>query len=614
MCGILGFVGSPWREHWQPALATLRNRGPDGDGMLDLGEALFAHTRLAVIDVAGGKQPMTTPDGRYAITFNGEIYNYRELRAELEQLGYAFATHSDTEVLLHGYVAWGEALLHRLNGMFAFVIWDRHMRTAFAARDRMGIKPLFYSTHGGLSLASTLAPFFALPGFPRRLDYEGLRDYLAFQTVIAPATILADVRQLPPASWLRYELASGAASTGRYWDIPGPQEQVLHGDFETQVAAVDQALRTSVRRQLVSDVALGAFLSGGIDSSLMVHYMAEAGANPLKTFSVRFAGEEFDETLHAQTVAEKYGTEHHVFDAPAIDGAHFAALIQGLDQPLADPAYIPTAALSALTKRHVTVAISGDGGDELFGGYPRYLETEDRYPDSRFKRSLRRLLAHDLLPGSMLRRSLAGKDMLFYRRIELGPYAISRKSMKRMLADDAWRRCRPEHTLGLWRELALRFTGCMDTDGLMRADLWTYLSDNCLVKTDRGSMAHGLEVRVPFLGNDVLDTVLAWPARVHFNSAGGKAILRELARRYLPERVWNRPKHGFSVPIRENLVGAWQQVGDDVFARASELAPFLNAQAVAKLWRDAKQGHASRRLAYTFLVLLVWLEANDVAP
>jgi asparagine synthase (glutamine-hydrolysing) len=612
MCGILGFVGSPWRDHWQAALATLRSRGPDGDGVLDLGEAMLAHTRLAVIDIQGGRQPMATPDGRHAITFNGEIYNYRELRAELEKLGYPFITHSDTEVLLHGYVAWGDALLRRLDGMFAFVIWDRHTRTAFAARDRMGIKPLFYSTHRGLTFGSTLAPFFALPGFPRRLNYEGLRDYLAFQTVLAPATILADVKQLPPASWLRYDLASGATSTGRYWDIPGPQEQALPGDFEAQIAAVDSALRTSVRRQLVSDVPLGAFLSGGIDSSLMVHYMAEAGAKPLKTFSVRFADEEFDETPHARAVADKYQTEHHVFEAPAIDGAHFTALIQGLDQPLADPAYIPTAALSELTKRHVTVAISGDGGDELFGGYPRFLETEDRYPDSLLKRSLRQLLAHGLLPGSLLRRTLAGQDMLLYRRIELGPYESSRKSMKSVLAADAGMRCKPGDTLGLWRELATR-SGRMDTDGLMRADLWTYLSENCLMKTDRGSMAHGLEVRVPFLGNEVLDTVLAWPARVHFNAAGGKAILRELARRYLPERVWNRPKHGFSVPIRQNLAGAWQEAGDDVFARASELAPFLNARTVGEVWVDAKQGRASRRLAYTFLVLLVWLDAHDVA-
>ena len=613
MCGILGFVGSPWRDHWQAALSTLRSRGPDGDGVLNLGEALFVHTRLAVIDITGGKQPMATPDGRYAITFNGEIYNYRELRAELEQLGYSFSTHSDTEVLLHGYVAWGETMLRRLDGMFAFVIWDRQTRTAFAARDRMGVKPLFYSTHSGLTFGSTLAPFFALPEFPHRLNCEGLRDYLAFQTVLAPATILADVMQLSPASWLRYDLSSGRATTGHYWDIPGPQEQALQGDFEAQVAVVDQALRSSVQRQLISDVPLGAFLSGGIDSSLMVHYMAEAGAKPLKTFSVRFAGEEFDETPHAQVVAEQYATEHHVFEAPEIDGAHFTTLIQDLDQPLADPAYIPTAALSELTKRHVTVAISGDGGDELFGGYPRYLETEDRYPASALKRILRQLLSHGLLPGSLLRRSLAGQDMLLYRRIELGPYAVSRKSMKAFLAPAVWVHCKPEDTLGLWRTLATRYTGHMDTDSLMRADLWTYLSENCLMKTDRGSMAHGLEVRVPFLGNDVLDSVLGWPARVHFNGGGGKAILRELARRYLPEQVWNRPKHGFSVPIRENLSGAWQEVGDEVFSRAGQLAPFLDAEAVGRVWRDAKQGHASRRLAYTFLVLLVWLDSHDIA-
>ena len=612
MCGILGFVGSPWRDHWQAALEKLRSRGPDGDGMLDMGDALLAHTRLAVIDLEGGRQPMATPDGRYAITFNGEIYNYRELRGELEIQGHRFITDSDTEVLLHGYAAWGEKLLTRLDGMFAFVIWDKHTRNAFAARDRIGIKPLFYSTHRGLTFASTLAPFFALPGFPHRVNFEGLRDYLAFQTVIAPATILAEVKQLPPSSWLRYDLNTGQASRQRYWEIPGPREEALPGDFQARLSAVDHALRSSVQRQLVADVPLGAFLSGGVDSSLMVHYMAEAGGKPLKTFSVRFSDEGFDETPYARAVAEQYATEHHVFDAPAIDGAHFAELIQTLDQPLADPAYIPTAALSQLTKQHVTVAISGDGGDELFGGYQRYLETEDRYPDSTFKHGLRGLLARGLLPGALLRRSLAGQDMLLYRRIELGPYEVSRKSMKSFLAPDAWAQCHSADTLKLWRELANRFTGRMDTDGLMRADLWTYLSENCLMKTDRGSMIHGLEVRVPFLGNDVLDAVLSWPAHAHFDGAGGKAILRELARRYLPEGVWNRPKHGFSVPIQQNLVGAWREAGDDVFARASQLAPFLNTQAVTDLWHRAKQGQASRRLAYTFLALLLWLEIHPV--
>lgn len=613
MCGILGFVGSPWRTHWQTALERLRSRGPDGNGMVEIGDALLAHTRLAIIDVAGGKQPMTSPDGRYAITFNGEIYNYRELRVTLVAQGYHFVTHSDTEVLLHGYAAWGASLLGRLDGMFAFVIWDNKLRIAFAARDRVGIKPLFYSTQQGLTFASTLEPFFALPDFPRRINYAGLRDYLAFQTVMAPATMLADVHQLPPASSLRYDAASGKAKIEQFWTIPGPSEHNTPPSFDERVAIVDQAIRNSVRKQLVSDVPLGAFLSGGIDSSLMVHYMAEAGVAPLKTFSVRFPDAGFDETSYARLIAQKYATEHHVFDAPAIDCGHFVDLIQALDQPLADPAYIPTAALAKITKQHVTVAISGDGGDELFGGYPRFLDVENNHPDSLSKRLMRNMIARGLLPGALLRRSLAGQDLLLYRRIELGPYAVSRKSMKAYLTASAWNQCDAANTLQLWRELATRFTGTMDSDGLMRADLWTYLSENCLQKTDRGSMVHSLEVRVPLLGNDVMDAVLTWPARYHFEGQVGKAIPRELARRYLPEAVWNRPKHGFSVPLRNNLVGAWQPAGDDVFSRVAQLAPFLNPTNTTRLWTDAKASRASLRLAYTLLTLLIWLDSHALS-
>jgi asparagine synthase (glutamine-hydrolysing) len=607
MCGIFGLIDTPWRDSAQHALDALRSRGPDEYSLIDVGAAALGHTRLAVIDLVSGHQPMRSPDGRYVLVFNGEIYNFRELRAELEAVGYVFATHSDTEVLLHGFAAWGERLVPRLDGMFAFVVWDTHERALFAARDRTGIKPLFYSTAAGFAFASTLAPFLRLNGFPRALDYEALRDYLAFQTPLAPHSFLAAVRQLPPASQLTWQALSGQVVVRRYWEIPGPQETAP--DPAELLARTDVVLADSVRGQLVADVPLGAFLSGGIDSSLVVHYMAQAGARPLKTFSLRFAQEHFDETPHARVVAERYGTEHHVIEAPDIDGPTFAAAITDLDQPLADPAYVMTHALSRLTRAHVTVALSGDGGDELFGGYARFREVEASFPRRAGQDLLRRLVETGLLPGALLRRTLHGRERVFYRRAELGPWPVSRKSLKRYLVSDAWTRCVPEQTLGLWRDLALAFGGRMDTASLMRADLWTYLSENCLVKTDRASMAHGLEVRVPILGNAVLDAVLGLPANVHFDPSG-KALLRALARRYLPETVWNRPKHGFSVPLQELFNGAWRDTIEDVIIRADELAPFLNADRVQTLWSAACRGRASRRLAYTFVVLLLWLDRH----
>ncbi len=609
MCGIFGLIDSPWRTGAVKALDALRRRGPDDAELVELGDAVLGHTRLSVIDLATGHQPMHSPDRRLSIVFNGEIYNYRELRTELQQAGFAFATQSDTEVLLHGYAAWGERLVPRLDGMFAFAIWDARERTLFAARDRIGIKPFFYSTATGFAFASTLAPFLQLDGFPRRLDYEALRDYLAFQTPLAPQSFLRDVRQLPPASQLSWHQPSGRLTLARYWDIPAPVATAP--DREALLERVDAALAVAVKRQLVADVPLGAFLSGGIDSSLMVHYMARAGARPLKTFNLRFAEEGFDETPFARAVATQLGTEHHVIEAPAIDGDVFAQAIGDLDQPLADPAYVMTHALSRLTRRHVTVAISGDGGDELFGGYARFREEESSFPHRLGQDTLRRLVEAGWLPAALLRRTLHGRDVVFYRRVEAGPWPVSRKSLKRYLAPQAWQQCVPERTLQLWRELAPTFTGRIDSAGLMRADLWTYLSENCLVKTDRASMAHGLEVRVPMLGNDVLDAVLSLPARVHFEPQG-KALLTALAQRHLPESVWNRPKHGFSVPLQSLFNGAWGDVAQDAVSRCDAIAPFLDAREIRRAFDQARHGNFSRRLAYTFVVLLLWLDRNRV--
>ena len=612
MCGILLAVGDVFRADFDAALATLRSRGPDAQEVLAHGDALLGHARLAVIDVGGGGQPMTTAGGRLALVYNGEIYNFAALRRELEAAGHAFATRSDSEVLLTGYLHWGEAVLEKLNGMFAFAIHDSADGSVFLARDRLGIKPLFWGEHAsGLVAASTLAPFFTLNAFPKALDAEGLRDYLAFQTPLAPRTLVRGIHALPPGSCLRWTPKVGAGGTPRqWWFIPAAGEKAPAR--EALVAETDALLAQAIRDQLVADVPLGAFLSGGIDSSLVVHYMAQAGAAPLKTFSVRFAEPGFDESPAAQAVAARYGTEHHVLDAPQLTADTLAAALADLDQPLADPAYIPTWALARLTRQHVTVALSGDGGDELFAGYPRFLDGADRYPDSAGKRLLRAALRHSLAPASLSRRALAGAELLLYRRVELGDYRGSRKDLRAYLAADIARAARPEHTLELWRELAARY-GNYDRGALLRADLWTYLSDNCLAKTDRASMAHGLEVRVPLLANTIQDYILRLPAAVHFDTGGGKAILRTLARKHLPEAVWNREKHGFSVPLRGNFAGQWHDWCEAQLAAAKMRAPWLDASALAALWRDAGRGLGNVRLCYTFAVLLAWLERHPLA-
>jgi len=612
MCGILALVGTPWQHCAPAALNALRTRGPDAQDLWRHEGAVLGHARLSVIDLIGGRQPMASEDKRYALVYNGEIYNFQALRKELEACGHRFTTRSDTEVILRGFLEWNRDLVARLDGMFAFAVWDSKERRLFAARDRLGIKPLFYSAHRGLSLASTLAPFFALEGFPRALDYEALRDYLAFQTPLAPHSFLREVRQLPPAHMLDWRPDDGAPRIEPYWSIPAPVAAPAVPAPADGVVQLDALLGKAVARQLVADVPLGAFLSGGIDSSLIVHYMAKVGASPLKTFSVRFAEAGYDESAAALAVARQYGTEHHVIDAPQIGADELICAVDTLDQPLADPAFIPTFELAKLTRRHVTVALSGDGGDELFGGYPRFLDTEDRYPDSLAKRWLRTAIGRGLAPGALLRRGLAGKEMLLYRRVELGPWPASRKGLSHYLLPDALQACRPELTLLRWRELATAFGGTMDTAALMRADLWTYLSENCLVKTDRASMAHGLEVRVPLLDDALAAFALSQPAEAHVRPEP-KALLRSLARQNLPEAVWGRPKHGFSVPLRAYFNDQWRDLCEHTVARTREIAPFLRGDEVAALWRGACAGRASRRLAYTFIVLLLWLERPAVS-
>lgn len=608
MCGILAITGQHLDADFDAALDTLASRGPDARGAWrdpDTPVAL-GHRRLSIIDLQGGAQPMHSADGRYTLTYNGELYNYRALREKLGAEGCRFETASDTEVLMRALIAWGRDALPRFDGIFAFALWDRVERTLLAARDRFGVKPLVHSqTADGLVIASTLAPFFKLPGFPRKLNAHALREYLATQSIPAPHTMLQGVDALPPAGWLSWSAADHTTRTGRYWDIP-PATPTTRS-MEELIDATDAALTESVRRQMVADVPLGAFLSGGIDSSLMVHYMTRAASSAVKTFSVRFEPKRgYDESSFARTVADELGCEHHEFDAAAIDAQAFLDAVAQLDQPLADPAYLPTLALSRLTREHVTVAISGDGGDEMFGGYDRFFKGEADDPAPALLAQFDRA---GLLPGPLRRRALGGVRRMLWDRVKLGPFPGTRKAMRPVLASDWADACEVEQTMSHWLALARQFTDPIDPDALIRADLWTYLSDNCLVKTDRASMAHSLEVRVPLLGNPVADVAL--PLHADVKLAGGpKAILTALARRHLPAGVWDRPKHGFSVPVLDYLRRPWRATCDQLVADCATLAPCLDAAHVQQRWRQTLAGRDDARTMYTLLVLLAWLREH----
>ncbi len=615
--------GTPFGGDFHAALDTLASRGPDERGVWadpDLPDVMLGHRRLSIIDLVSGQQPMQlVDDDRFVIAYNGELFNFRELRRDLEKRGRRFATDSDTEVLLAGYAEWGEAVLPKLDGMFAFVVWDRKEREVFAARDRFGIKPLVWSSgslhgHGGrrgskyqslgLVVASTLAPFFRLTGFPRRLRPGALHDYLASQAVQSPWTVLSTCHALMPGGTLRWRYNQPGPTIGSFWEVPHAASPEHQPGFDELLEATDAALRESVTRQLVADVPLGAFLSGGIDSSLMVRHMAEASSSPVKTFAVRFPfGRGYDESDAAAAVAEAFGCEHHVFDAGDIDGAALADAAALLDQPLADPAILPTLALSELTRKHVTVAISGDGGDELFGGYDRYSAGTSRYPSTPLQRLLARL-------GFRGRRALAGRDRVLWNRVKLGPFPGTRKDLLRLMPTGV--PFAEGEVMGYWLSLVDRFrdrvTGEVDADALMRADLHTYLSENCLAKTDRASMAHALEVRVPILGNPVADVALPVHADVKLKH-GLKSVLVELAKRDLPAAVWDRPKHGFSVPLREYFAGAWRERCEDWVSRCEALAPFLNAKEVRRRWASPRE---DARTKYTLIHLLAWLDTHPV--
>lgn len=610
MCGIVGILGTRWLSSADSALQSLHSRGPDAQTIYKSNDLVLGHARLSVVDLIGGAQPMHTHDGRYTIVFNGEIYNAGLLRKQLESLGVSLISdHSDTEVLLYGYRQWGRDVLKRLDGMFAFAIWDRNTSKLFAARDKFGIKPFLYSNlDNGFVFASTLSPFFRLKGFPRKLNPIALRDYLAFQTPLAPDTFLKDVVQLPPAHCLEYDFATNQLAICRWWDIP--EKRPLNMDLEEMTLMVDQAIEESVKRQIVADVPLGAFLSGGIDSSLMIHYMAQLSSRPIDTFTLQFDDDGFDESSHALAVAKHFGCNHHLVEAPAIDANYLVRAIQDLDQPLADPAYVMTYALSERTRKNVTVAISGDGGDELFGGYARYKVTQDHFPIKAWQAPLKRLIDQGLLPGSLTRRTLNGQEMLLYSKVEAGPWK-GRKDLAPFVTPNLFTAMQMHDTLSVWKALVNEYGGSMDSDTLMRADIWTYLSENCLVKTDRASMAHGLEIRVPLLGEPVLNTVMQVPASVHLKQ-GTKTLLTLLAKKYLPKTVWDRPKHGFSVPLKSLFNGAWESIANEYISKTPQIAPFLNQACLQDRWQRINQNGQSKRLMYALLVLLIWIEKNQV--
>ena len=494
--------------------STIRHRGPDGQGAYEDDSATLLHERLSIIDLAGGRQPMSDESGRYRVIFNGEIYNYREIRGELAGQGHTFRTQSDTEVIVHLYEQMGERCVEQLIGMFAFAIWDSVERTLFLARDRLGIKPLFYAElpGGRFLFASELKAILAHGGVARELDPEGLDQYLTFMYVPAPRTIVRGARKLPPGHTLT--VRDGHCVIRRYWELPRAEPIHKGRPFAVEASELRARLQEAVRCRMISDVPLGAYLSGGLDSSLIVALMSLASHAPVNTFSVGFEEHGFDERPYARLVAEQFGTNHRELVVRRQAADSLRKIIRALDEPVADSAAIPTYFMAELTKPCVTVVLTGEGADELFAGYSHYkiLAWADRLSAvSPCGRGAVRALEVLPLDRRRPRRGVC-------RRLEDRPAAyLALKSVftqtekARLYSDGLKASCR---TIAPADEAVRRFlrpSGEPYLQQLLRMDLATWLPDDLLVKVDRMTMAHGVEARVPYLDHRVVEAVMHMP-------------------------------------------------------------------------------------------------------
>ncbi len=574
MCGIVGIFDLTGQRTIDRELLSRMNesqhhRGPDEGGLHTEPGLGFGHRRLSIIDLASGQQPLFSRDGGIVVTFNGEIYNFMEVRAELERLGYAFATHCDTEVIVYAWDAWGEACVDRFRGMFAFAVWDRGRQSLFLARDRLGVKPLYYAEtpDGELLFASELKALTEHPRLPRRIEPRAVEDYFAFGYVPEPGTIYQGVWKLPPAH--RMTVRRGAAYRPQsYWDVPFALDASI-----TEAAARDELverLREAVRIRLISEVPLGAFLSGGVDSSAVVAMMAGLSNDPVNTCSISFGDPAFNEARYAQQVADRYRTRHRVEQVDPDDFSLVDALARLYDEPYADSSALPTYRVCELARRQVTVALSGDGGDEHLAGYRRYRwhTYEER--------------VRSLIPAA-LRRPVFGLLGRVYPKLDWAPKVLRAKATLEALARDSvdgyfhsvsvmgdplraglfsegFRRGLQGYTAS---EVLRRHAANSPTDHplsfVQYLDIKTYLAGDILTKVDRASMAHALEVRNPFLDHRFVEWMSSLPPGLKLHGREGKYLLKKAMEPHLPHAVMYRPKMGFSIPLATWFRGPLRQ-------------------------------------------------------
>jgi asparagine synthase (glutamine-hydrolysing) len=621
MCGICG-VATAERgavadvEAVKRMNARLAHRGPDSDGVFHDGGVALAMRRLSIIDLEHGDQPISNEDGSVTVVQNGEIYNYRELRRELERRGHRFATHSDTEVLVHLYEEHGDGFVERLRGMFAIALWDGRERRLLLARDRFGIKPLYYRyVDGAFSFASELKALLEQPGFSREVDPRAVAAYLAFNSIPAPLTIFAEARKLPAGGlivWHRDELTQGRYAR----PAPVDANRVRRRPEAALAEELRETLRDSVRAHLVADVPVGVLLSGGVDSAGLVALAAGEQADPVKTFSVGFEEASFDELDRARLVAERYGAEHHeiVLRPDAVE--LFPKLIEAFDEPFGDSSALPTYLVSELAAGEVKVALSGEGGDELFGGYYTYVADLLAPRVGRLAALAAPLI--ERLPSSDAKVSFDYKAKRFARGAKLPPLErhhawkeiFSLQAQASLLGgrDPGW------DPLDLYRERYAETAGAEPLARLQDVDLGIYLVDDLLVKTDRSSMAHSLELRVPFLDTEVAAVALGLATPLKVRGLAKKRLLRRALAPLLPKEVLRGPKQGFSIPVAAWLRGPLQPFAREVLsAETLSRQGWLDPAAVAGLLdrHCAGEEDLSRQL-WGLIAFTLWFDRYAV--
>jgi len=643
MCGIAGFWGNGSavdKTIAERMALRIQSRGPDDAGVwTDAATGLaLAHRRLSIIDLSpAGHQPMHSPCGRYVLVYNGEIYNHLELRTELENAGGGFdwRGHSDTETLLAALRHWGiQRALERLNGMFAFALWDGSEQTLFLARDRMGEKPLYYGRSGNTFLfGSELKALSAHPDWQGKIDRDALALYMRHNYVPTPWSIYQGVGKLPPAHFVAIrENGGNVGEPVCYWDLGKIAEQgvaAVAGEPEALTNELDGLLRDAVRRRMAADVPLGAFLSGGYDSTTVAALMQAQSDRPIKTFTIGFHEEGYNEAKYAKAVADHLGTDHtELYVTPEEAMAVIPKLPTMYDEPFSDSSQIPTFLVSQLARQHVTVSLSGDGGDELFYGYGRYFKTDSiwsklgRVPLP-LRRALASLIAH--APARGLEKAME----LLPRRLRIDHFADRLPKLAEMLAySDSHSFYRhfishaqkPEElVLGATEPVTIlsRPKGRPDLPGLrermMYLDAITYLPDDILTKVDRASMAVSLEARVPLLDHRLIEFAWRVPTEYKYRNGQGKWLLRQVLYRYVPKALMDRPKMGFGVPIEQWLRGPLREWAEELLdeKRLREEGLF-NPAPIRKMWEEHVTG--KRRWHYHLwdvLMFQAWLEHQD---